>query len=254
MAIRLIRSALAQLVIAAMIIGASKAHAAEIKVIAGAAVREAYLELIPSFEKSSGHKVTTIWDGTENIIKRINGGEVADIVILGAPTIDKLIAEGKLVAGSRADIAKSGIGIAVRSGLPKPDISSSEAVKNAMLAVNSIAYSTGPSGIYIAELVKKMGIADQVKEKMKQTKSGVPVGEVLARGEADLGFQQVSELQNVKSIQYLGPLPPDIQTTTVYSAGICNAAAAPDAAKALVKFLMSPEAAPAIKKMGMEPG
>jgi len=138
MAIRLIRSALAQLVIAAMIIGASKAHAAEIKVIAGAAVREAYLELIPSFEKSSGHKVTTIWDGTENIIKRINGGEVADIVILGAPTIDKLIAEGKLVAGSRADIAKSGIGIAVRSGLPKPDISSSEAVKNAMLAANSI--------------------------------------------------------------------------------------------------------------------
>jgi molybdate transport system substrate-binding protein len=164
-----------------MIIGASKAHAAEIKVIAGAAVREAYLELIPSFEKSSGHKVTTIWDGTENIIKRINGGEVADIVILGAPTIDKLIAEGKLVAGSRADIAKSGIGIAVRSGLPKPDISSSEAVKNAMLAVNSIAYSTGPSGIYIAELVKKMGIADQVKEKMKQTKSGVPVGEVWSR-------------------------------------------------------------------------
>jgi len=254
MAIRLIRSALAQLVIAAMIIGASKAHAAEIKVIAGAAVREAYLELIPSFEKSSGHKVTTIWDGTENIIKRINGGEVADIVILGAPTIDKLIAEGKLVAGSRADIAKSGIGIAVRSGLPKPDISSSEAVKNAMLAANSIAYSTGPSGIYIADLVKKMGIADQVKEKMKQTKSGVPVGEVLARGEADLGFQQVSELQHVKEIQFVGPLPPDIQTVTVYSAGMHNAAAAPDAAKALVKFLRSPEAALAIKKMGMEPG
>ena len=122
------------------------------------------------------------------------------------------------------------------------------------LAANSIAYSTGPSGIYIADLVKKMGIADQVKEKMKQTKSGVPVGEVLARGEADLGFQQVSELQHVKGIQFVGPLPPDIQTTTVYSAGIRNAAAAPDAAKALVKFLRSPEAALAIKKMGMEPG
>jgi molybdate transport system substrate-binding protein len=254
MAIQLIWSALAQLVIAAMIIGASKAHSAEIKVLAGAAIREGYLELIPSFEKTSGHKVTTIWDGTENIITRINGGEVADIVILGAPTIDKLIAEGKLAAGSRADIAKSGIGIAVRFGLPKPDISSSDAVKNAMLAANSIAYSTGPSGIYIADLVKKMGIADQVKEKMKQTKSGVPVGEVLARGEADLGFQQVSELQHVKEIQFVGPLPPDIQTVTVYSAGMHNAAAAPDAAKALVKFLKTPEAALAIKKMGMEPG
>jgi molybdate transport system substrate-binding protein len=254
MAIQLIRSALAQLALAAMIIGANRAHADEIKVISSAAVREAYLELVPSFEKSSGHKVTTIWDGTENIIKRINGGEVVDIVILSAPTIDKFIADGKMLAGSRTDIVKSGIGIAVRSGLPKPDISSTEAVKKAMLAANSIAYSTGPSGIYIAELVKKLGIADQVKEKMKQTKSGVPVGEVLARGEADIGFQQVSELLHVKGIQYLGPLPPDIQTITVYSAGLHNAAAAPDAAKSLVKFLLSPEAAPAIRKMGMEPG
>jgi molybdate transport system substrate-binding protein len=247
-------SALAQFVVAAMVISMDTAHAAEIKVIASAAVKEAVLDLIPAFEKSSGHKVTTIWAGTESITKRISGGEVVDIVIIAAPNIDKLISEGKLVAGSRVDIAKSGVGLAVRAGLPKPDISSSEAVKKAVLAAKSVAYSSGPSGFYVADLFKKMGIADQIKEKVKQTPSGVQVGEVVARGEADLGFQQVSELLHVKGIDYLGPLPADIQHITVFSAGLHAAAAAPDAAKALTKFLTAPEAGPIIRKTGMEPG
>ena len=198
--------------------------------------------------------MTTIWGGTEGVAKRISGGEVVDIVIIAALNIDKLIAEGKLVSGSRADFAKSGVGIAVRTGLPKPDISSTEAVKRAVLAANSVAYSSGPSGFYVADLFKRMGITDQIKDKVRQPASGVQVGELVARGEADLGFQQISELLHVKGADYLGPLPPDIQNITIYSAGLHTAAPAPDAARALVKSLTSPQAAPIIKKIGMEPG
>ncbi len=247
-------SALTKSVVAMMVIGTTTAHAAEIKVIASAAVKEIVLDVIPAFEKSSGHKVTAIWAGTEAITKRISGGEVVDIVLIAAPNIQKLISEGRLVAGSRADVAKSGIGVAVRAGLPKPDISSGEAVKKAVLAAKSVAYSSGPSGFYLADLFKKMGIADQIEDKVKQTPSGVQVGEVVARGEADLGFQQMSELLRLKGIDYLGPLPADIQHITVFSAGLHTAATAPDAAKALIKFLTGPEAGPIIKKSGMEPG
>jgi len=244
---------IAAIVAAAMVIGTT-AQAAEVKLIGSAAVKEVVLDLVPAFEKASGHKVTTIWAGTEAITKPVSGGEGVDIVLIAAPNVDRLIAEGKLVAGSRTDVTKSGIGVAVRAGLPKPDISSGEAVKNAVLAAKSVAYSSGPSGFYLADLFKRMGIADQIKDKVKQTPSGVQVGEVVARGEADLGFQQVSELLHLKGIQYLGPLPADIQHITVFSAGLHRAAPEPDAAKALVRFLTAPEAGPVIRKTGMEPG
>src|SRR5450830_1437494 len=204
-------SAMMGLVAVAMVIGMNPAHAAEVKVLAVNAVREAHVELVAAFEKASCHKVTTIWGGTESITKRVSDGEVVDVVIIAAPNIDKLILAGKLVAGSRADFARSGVGVAVRSGLPKPDISSSEAVKRAVLAAKSVAYSSGPSGFYVADLFKKMGIADQIKDKVKQPASGVQIGELMTRGEADLGFQQISELFHVKGIDYLGPLPADIQ-------------------------------------------
>ena len=142
----------------------------------------------------------------------------------------------------------------MRAGLPKPDISSREAIKQAVLAAKTVAYSSGPSGFYLADLFNKMGIADQIKEKVKQPASGVQIAELMARGDADLGFHQVSELVHAKGIDYLGPLPADIQNITVYSAGLHKAAPAPDAAKALVKFLTAPEAGPIIKKIGMEPG
>jgi molybdate transport system substrate-binding protein len=254
MRVRSKASLVAMFAAATMVIEPTMAQAAEVKLIASAAVKEAVVALVPAFEKASGHKVTAIWAGTEAITKRISGGEVVDIVLVAAPNIDKLIAEGKLVAGSRADVAKSGVGVAVRAGLPRPDISSGEAVKNAVLAAKSVAYSSGPSGFYLAELFKKMGIAEQIKDKVKQTPSGVQVGEVVARGEADLGFQQVSELLHLKGIQYLGPLPADIQHITVFSAGLHSAAPEPDAAKALVRFLTAPEAGPIIRKTGMEPG
>jgi len=233
--------------------GSDMAGAGEIKVMASAAFREAYLELVPAFEKQSGHKVVTIWSGTTEVARRIGSGEMVDLVIVSGPTIDKLIADGKLV-GSRVDVAKSGIGVAVRAGQPKPDISSGEAVKKAVLAAKSVAYSSGPSGFYLAELFKKMGIPDEIKGKVTQTPSGVQVGEIVARGEAELGFQQVSELLHVNGIAYIGPLPADIQHVTVFSAGLHAAAKETDAAKALVKFLTAPEAAAVIRKTGMEPG
>jgi len=253
MSVQLRASLLATFAAAVVVIGVNTACAAEVKVMAANAVKGPFLELVAAFEKSSGHRVTAIWGGTEGVTKRISGGEVVDIVIIAAPNIDKLISEGKLVAGSRADFAKSGVGIAVRTGLPRPDISSAEAVKRAVLAARSVAYSSGPSGFYIADLFKRMGIADQIKDKVKQPASGVQVGELVARGEADLGFQQVSELLHVKGIDFLGPLPADIQNITVYSAGLHTAAPAPEAAKALVKFITAPEAGLAIRKAGLEP-
>jgi molybdate transport system substrate-binding protein len=237
-----------------MMAGMSTAHAAEVKVMAVNAVKEAYVELIAGYEKSSGNKVTTIWGGSEAIAKRVGDGEVADIVFSTASHIDKLILAGKLVAGSRVDFAKSSVGVAVRSGLPRPDISSGDAVRKAVLAAKSVAYSSGASGFYLAEMFKKMGIADEIKDKVKQPASGVQIGELVARGEADIGFQQVSELLHVKGIDYLGPLPADIQNVTVFSMGLHAAAAAPDAARALLRFLTAPGAGPVIAKTGLEPG
>lgn len=254
MAIWLRASLLGAFVVTVPLMGINAARADEIKVIAANAVKEPFLELVAAFEKSSGHKVTAVWSGTAGITKRINGGEVVDVVIVGAANIDKLVQGGKLVAGSRADFAKSGVGIAVRAGLPKPDISSAGAVKNAVLEAKSVAYSSGPSGVYIAELFNRMGIAEQAKHKLKLPPSNVLVGDVLARGEADLGFQQVSDLLHVKDIVYVGPLPAEIQNITVYAAGLHTAAPAPEAAKALVKFITASEARPVIMKAGMDPG
>lgn len=230
------------------------AFAADIKVIGSPGFREAYQDLVPAFEKATGNKVATTWGGVNEIAKRVADGETADIVILPVAQIDDLIRQGKLLAASKVDVAKSGIGVAVRMGLGKIDISSGEAIRKAMLAAKSIAYSTGPSGVHMAELIKSWGIADQVKSKVVISPPDTPVGVMLARGDADIGFQQVSELVRVKGIDYLGPLPADVQEVTVFAAVLHKASTSPDAAKALLKFLGSPEAAPVIRKTGMEPG
>jgi len=227
---------------AALIPGATAAT--EIKVIASNAVREPYLELVPMFEKATGHKVTIIWGGTVDIIERIGGGEVVDIAIIPTPAIDDLIKQGKLAAGSRVDVARSGVGVAVRAGARKPDISSGEAFKRSVLAAKSVVLSSGPSSVYLTELFKKMGIADQIAPKITQIGPGLSVGAAVARGEGGIGFTQVSELLSVEGIDLVGPLPADIQHITVFSAGLHAAAPAPDAARALMKFLTAPEAAP----------
>jgi molybdate transport system substrate-binding protein len=239
-------------VVGAVFIG-GVATAAEIKVIGSPGFREAYNELVPQFEKATGNRVTTTWDGVNNVTKRVADGETADVVILPVAQIEELTKQGKLAAMTRTDVAKSGIGVAVRAGAPKPDIGSGEALKNALLKAKTISYSTGPSGVHMQRLIQQWGIADAVKEKIVVAPSDTPVGVIVARGGADIGFQQVSELVHVKGIDYLGPLSPDVQETTVFAASLHAKAAAPDAAKALLKFFSAPQASVAIRKTGMEP-
>jgi molybdate transport system substrate-binding protein len=231
----------------------SAASAAEINVISTQATQEAYLELVAQFEKASGHKVTTLFNGTLNVQKRLADGEPYDLIIMASPAIDEQIKLGKALAGSRVDLAKSGTGLAVRKGAPKPDIGSADALKKTLLTAKSIGYSTGPSGLYMLSVFEKLGIADQVKAKLKQTPSGVFVGTLIANGEAEVGFQQISELVHFQGIDYVGPLPGELQRMTVFSAGIHAGARQGDAARALVKFLTAPAAAPVIRKHGLEP-
>jgi molybdate transport system substrate-binding protein len=242
------------LIAAVSLFNFNAASAAEIKVLASGATKEVVAELLPQFEKSSGHKVTVTWTGTANIKKRIAAGEVYDLVIVGGPAIDAFSQQGKLVAGSRVDLMKSGVGVAVRAGAKKPDIGSTEAVKKTLLAAKSVGYSSGPSGDYVVTLIDRMGIADQVKPKMKQVPSGTRISTMIESGEVEIGFQQISELIHEKGIDYLGPLPADIQNITVFSAGLYAGGKEPDAAKALVKALTDAHSVPVIKQHGMEPG
>jgi molybdate transport system substrate-binding protein len=222
----------------------------EIKVMASAAFREAYLELLPEFERTSSHNVTNIWVPSVQMMTRLKGSEATDIVILSAAALDELIDAG--IIAERFDLAKSGVGVAVRAGALKPDISSGEALKRAVLAAKSVVYSTGPSGIYLSGLFQRMGIAGQIEAKVRQVQ-GEPAGAVVARGEAEIGFQQMSELLPVEGIDVVGPLPPDIQQITVFAAGLHARAKEPAAARALIRFLQAPAAAPIIRKKGMEP-
>lgn len=232
---------------------AGMAHSGEIKVMATVAVKETFLELAQQYEKSSEHKVVPVWSASTDIAKRVKAGETADIVIVGAGAIDELINLGKLVPGSRVDLMKSGIGVAVQAGAPKPDISSQDALKRTLLSAKSIGYSTGLSGVYMTSLFQRMGIADELKPKLKQAPPASMVGDMVARGEVDIGFHQVSELLHVSGIDYIGPLPPEVQLITVFSSGIHASAKDKTAAKAFVDYLHSPLAAPIIKKNGMEP-
>ena len=223
-----------------------------IKVMASAAFKEAYLELVPQFERASGHKVTTAWISSVDIINRVKAGEAIDMIVMAGDAIDKLIIAGKLAQGSRIDIATSWVAVAVRRGAPKPDISSGEALKHALLAAKSIACSTGPSGVYLIGLFERMGIAAQLAQKIKQVK-GEPVGAVVARGEAEIGFQQMSELLPVPGIDIVGPLSADIQQVTTFSTGVHVNTKAADAASALTQFFKAPAAHPIIRAKGMEP-
>ncbi len=240
--------------IAASLMLPAMTNAAEIRVLSTQATEEAYRELVPQFEKVSGHKVSTIFTGTLDVQKRLAAGENYDMIIMAGPAIDAQIKAGKAVTGSRVDIAKSGVAVGVPTGAPKPDISTTEALKKTVLTAKSIGYSTGPSGVYIMNLFEKLGVADQVKHKLKQTPTGVFVGTIIANREVEIGFQQVSELGNFPGVDYVGPLPADVQQTTVFSSGIIVDAREAEAAKALAKFLTTSEAVAAFKKRGMEPG
>jgi molybdate transport system substrate-binding protein len=224
--------------------------AAEIKVMASAAFKEAYLELVPEFERATGHKVTTIWSPSVQMMNRLKGGEVVDLVLLNTDALNELRTAG--VVSELTPFAKSGVAVAVRTGAPRPDISSGEELKRAVLAAKSVVYSTGPSGVYLAGLFRRMGIADEIRHKVKQVQ-GELAGAPVARGEAEIGFQQMSELMAVPGIDIVGPLPPDVQKITTFAGGVHARAKEPDAARALVAFFKAPGSVPVIKKKGMEP-
>lgn len=240
-------------ILALALLAAGSAGAVEVKVIGSPGFREAYTDLLPGFEKATGHKVTTIWGGVNEVANRVAKGEVADIVILPEKQINELIQSGKIDAGAKASVARSGVGIAIREGAAKIP-ATSDAIKAALLKAKTISWSTGPSGVHMQDVVRAWGIEDQVKGKIVVSPPDTPVGVIVARGGAEIGFQQVSELIHIKGIQYLGPLPADIQETTVFSAAVHKNAAQSEAARALVKYLSAPEAAPAIRKTGMDPG
>jgi molybdate transport system substrate-binding protein len=232
------------------------AVAAEIKVLTAGAFKQVLLALIPDFEKQTGHKVTLANDTVGALAKRIEGGEAFDLAVLTPVAVNDLSGKGKFVAGSRTNLARVGVGVVVKDGTPKPDISSVDAFKRALLAAKSVAYidpaAGGSSGIYVSGLLDKLGVAGDVKPKAKLIPGGA-VAEHIARGEAELGIHQISEILPVKGVTLVGPLPADIQNYTVYAAGIGAHAKEADAARALLKTLSGPAAAEVLKSRGMEP-
>jgi molybdate transport system substrate-binding protein len=235
---------------------ARPAAAAEIKVLTAGAFKQVLVALLPDFERTSGHKVVVENDTVGGLTKRIEGGETFDLAVLTPAAVDALASKGKLVPGSRANLARVGIGVVVKEGAPKPDVGSLAAFKQALLAAKSVAYidpaAGGSSGIYVAGLLDKLGIAAEVKPKAKLIPGGA-VAEHVARGEAELGIHQISEILPVKGVTLVGPLPADIQNYTVYAAALGAQAKESDAAKALLKALSGPAAAEVLKSKGMEP-
>lgn len=189
--------------------------------------------------------------GGVDAARRVQAGEAFDLVVLAADAIDKLIASGHVVAGSRADLVRSAVAVAVKRGAPRPDISTENALRSAVLAAKSIGYSTGPSGTALLKLFERWGIAGQVEGRTLQAPAGVPVGALVSRGDAELGFQQLSELMHEDGVDVLGAMPPGCEIVTTFSAGVCAASAQPDAVAALLAFMRSPAADAAKKRQGM---
>jgi molybdate transport system substrate-binding protein len=237
---------------------AGLSNAAEIRVMSSGGFYAALVDLAPQFERATGHKVilisgSSMGSSPTSIPARLERGEAADVLILAGSEVDKLIKQKKVVEGSRVDLVLSKIGMVVRAGTPKPDISTPEALKRTLLNAKSIGYSASASGVYLSTVMfKKMGIYDQVMPKAKEI-VGDRVATWVARGDLEIGFQQVSELLPVSGVDFVGTLPEPLQKVTVFSSGIAVKAGEPEAGKALVKFLLSPAAYPVIEKQGLEP-
>lgn len=233
--------------------GAGAGRAAEITVLTSMGVVSAVRDLAPAFERAGGHKVIVQFEVGPAFMQKINANAPADLVTHYPESIDDLIQKGKVVAGTRTNFARGGIGVVVQAGAPKPDISTPDAFKRAMLAAKSIAYSrTGASGVYMAKLMARLGIADAIKDRTKLI-DGMPVANVVAKGDVEIGMQQINTLLDVAGTDYVGPLPGDLQGYVPFAAGLLVMAKEPEAAKAMLRFIVTPEAVPLIKKSGMEP-
>jgi molybdate transport system substrate-binding protein len=249
------RTAVCLLLVTMLCVLSRPAAAAEtaLQVVAPNAVKEAISEIAARFHKETGHRVTVTWGGSEAILRRITSGEVFDVVVTTSVGVSKLAAEGKLVASTTSDFSRSAVAAAVRSGLPRPDVSTIAGLRQALLDARLIAISSGASGREMEQVFVKLGIADQLEKKIVQPPSGAQIGELLARGDADLGFQQVTELLHAKGIDYLGPLPDEVQKYTVWSAAQHVGAPRPDAAAAFMRALLAPESVAVIRRAGLEP-
>jgi molybdate transport system substrate-binding protein len=241
--------------VACLALQAQTTPAGEVIVMTSGAYTAAHLELAAAFERSTTIKVTTAATsqgvGENSIPSRVRRGEPVDVLIMAADSLDGLIEEG-LVTG-RVDLARSGIGMAVRTGARKPDISTVDALRRAILGAKSVAVSSSVSGNYfVNELFPRLGIADQVRGKVRRIE-GERVGTVVARGDAEIGFQQISELLPIEGIDFAGPLPSEVQRVTMFAAGVVSRSKHPDAARAYVRFLGSPAAARVVRKTGLEP-
>lgn len=221
--------------------------------ISSMATRQLLAELVTAYAQRADCVIAIESVGGVDAAKRVQTGEPFDVVFLASDAIDKLIAAGQIDAGSKVDLVHSGVAVAVRAGATPPDISSENAVRQAVLAARSISYSTGPSGVALGQLFERWGIADIIRERIVQAPPGVPVGLLVARGEVELGFQQLSELIHVQGITVVGPLPPEIQITTTFSAGICTGSSQVPGARDLLAFMASAQSADAKRRQGMEP-
>jgi molybdate transport system substrate-binding protein len=221
--------------------------------ISSMATRQLLAELVAAYARQSDCAIAIESVGGVDAAKRIHAGESFDLVFLASDAIDKLIAAGHIDARSKVDLVHSGVAVAVRAGAPQPDIGSEHAVRQAVLAARSISYSTGPSGVALVKLFERWGIADTLRERLVQAPPGVPVGTLVARGEVELGFQQLSELIHVQGITVVGPLPQEIQITTTFSAGIGSASTQGPVARELLDFMSSAQTAEAKRRQGMEP-
>jgi molybdate transport system substrate-binding protein len=244
---------IAPALVAALLLASTAAQSAELKVLSGNGQKAAVRELCSQFERATGNKIDLRFEVNADLKMKIEAGEIFDVAVLNPPVIDALIKSGKIVAGSRADIGRSGIGVAVRKSAPKPDISTVDAFKRTLLAANAVAFpGKGASGVYFIGLLDRMGIKAEMQSKLRPMKAEDTV-EVVARGEADMVVVVATRLVDVAGIDVVGPIPEELQTKIGFAAGLGAAAKEPEAAKALIAFLSAPSAAETLKAKGVEP-
>ncbi len=221
--------------------------------ISSMATRQVLADMTAAYEHETGAKVAIESVGGVDAAKRVRAGERFDVVILASNVIDQLVSEGRALAGSRVDLVRSGVAIAVRAGAPRPEIGSEDAVRNAVRHARSVSYSTGPSGDYLAKLFERWGIAAEIASRIVKPAPGIPVGKLVAEGSVELGFQQLSELMFLPGIDVVGPLPPAIQHVTTFSGGVCATTSRADEARLLLAYLGSPRTAEVKRRNGMDP-